>query len=136
MRGQRAKELLKQYVDAGKEIEETESFIEKLKGGIVVDSVIGSSPHYPYTERKVLIEGIPHTKIERQTRKLNKQVKECMDIQDEVIDFISSIPDSRIRRIFKQRYFYGESWLKISRLFGANYEAYARIIHDRYLDSI
>ena len=136
MRGQRAKELLKQYVDAGKEIEETESFIEKLKGGIVVDSVIGSSPNYPYTEHKVLIEGIPHSKIERQTRKLNKQVKECMDIQDEVIDFIGSIPDSRTRRIFMMRYFEGQSWLKISRSFGANYEAYARIIHDRYLDNI
>ncbi len=136
MRGQRAKELLKQYIDAGKEVEEIESFIEKLEGGIVVDSVIGSSPNYPYTEHKILIEGIPHTKIERQIRRLNKQVRKCIDLRSEVIEFIDSIPDSRTRRIFILRYFYNWSWLKVSRYLGAKDESYARNIHNRYLESL
>ena len=136
MRGQRAKELLRQYIDAGKEIEETERFIKKLNKDVIKDSVVGSSPNYPYNQHKIIIEGTPHTKIARQERYLQNQVKKCIDIRTEVIEFIGTIPDSRMRRIFKLRYLEGMNWLKISRLFGANYESYARVLHDNYLNSL
>ncbi|WP_222927699.1 hypothetical protein [Biomaibacter acetigenes] len=68
------KELLQQYTDLQAEIKDLEDRIRKLENQadkIVQDSVIGSDPHFPYTERSFHIEGYSDKKQRRLSRLKN-----------------------------------------------------------------
>ncbi len=126
------KKTLRQYMDLIKEIQELEKRINKRE--IVRDSVRASNPHFPYQSMVVQLEGVEEDKIiEKRLSILNKRKAKCEKMKLKIEKFIANISDSRTRRIFELRYFYGYSWEKISRTLGSCNESYARKIHDRFL---
>lgn len=143
-----SKEILKQYCDLQKEILETRNRIHKLEKQIddieneknVVDSVKGG----PGGVQRFKIQGFPYPeynekKMSLYLRKSNLELleRDLLDTTRKVEEFITSINDSRIRRIFTMRYIDGYKWEKIGRLIGGGNNADSvRKAHDRYLEKI
>lgn len=134
------KDLLKQYNDLKAEIENLEKRIEKCKKvKKETDRVTGSNPEFPYEPRSFIIEGygiIDAEKLDKLESLLVDRNNSCQDIKLKIEEFISTIPDSKVRRVFQYRYIDELEWLPISRRIGGYEESYARKIHDRYLESI
>lgn len=57
----------------------------------------------------------------------------CMEELGRLYEFIDSIPDSRLRRIFSFRYIDGLSWLQVAFKIGEHDEQYPRRLHNRYV---
>ncbi len=121
------RETLRQYKDLKKEIEDLKERIRRE--GVAKDTVRGSSPHFPYTEYVVTVEGISETReiLEKRKRRAERMTRE-------IDRFILAIPDAKTRRIFEWRYIRGKSWAEVSRILGYYSEDYARKVHDRYLE--
>lgn len=133
------KETLKQYKDLKLEIYRLEKRIKKLgKKNIVHDSVTGSNSEFPYQPVQINIEGVVDNsdRINKLQGILVERQVHAKELQLEVEEFISSIPDSRTRMIFEDRYIYGRSWVAISRKFGSRDESYSRKVHDRFLEKM
>ena len=135
------KDILKQYKDLQHEIKELEKRIKRLENYKVErDKVRGSSSEFPYTLRSFTIEGYNIREMDR-VRKLKKilvkRKSECESMKIEIEEFISSIPDSRTRRVFQYRYIDNLSWLQIANRIGRHDESYPRkLIHDKYLENL
>lgn len=111
------KELLLDYIDACKLIEETEQDIRKLKRKqkeVAQGSVKGSNPDYPYQEQHFHIEGIQYTcadndKLRAKEVLLNERKQNAEEIKSQVEAFMNTIP-VRMQRIIRFKYFEGLSW--------------------------
>jgi len=112
------KEKLEQLYDVRKEVSELTGKINKLEpDGIVKDYVYKSSKYPPYTKHKV-------TLVAENPR---------LEIQLECEKFISQLPTSRLRRIFRYRYIEQFSWRKIAYVIGGDATAEStRKEHDRF----
>ena len=133
------KETLKQYSNLKYEIHRLEKRIEKLRQkNIETDFVHGSNPEFPYQQIKIAIEGVVDNsdRIHRLEGILKKRKAHAEELQLQVEEFIASIPDSRTRMIFEDRYVHCKGWVAISRKFGSAHESYSRKLHDRYLEGI
>ena len=141
------KKLLKQYNDLLVEIRDLNKRITKLENkkiGMERDSVKGSNPYFPYQPRSFTIEGYDYLGAdakESQLRKLNivllDRKNKCEVMKVEIEEFISTIPDSRTRRVFQYRYIDNLSWQAIAMRIGKVHESYPRRdIHDRYLETL
>ena len=128
------KEILNQYIDLKKEIEETREKIEKNKkqiekienDGNVADSVSGGEggikhfkvegfPYPEYSRKKTLLYA-------RQTTLTNLEI-ELMETINQIELFISSVDDSLMRRIINLRFIEKLSWNKVAdRIGGGNTE--------------
>jgi len=134
------KNLLRQYTDLQAEIKDLEKRIDKLSDfKIEHDKVTGSDSEFPYIKRSFTIEGYNIQNIDRlnELKKLLIDRKsKCEDMKLEIEKFISSIPDSKTRRVFQYRYIDRLTWQQVSRRIGGYEESYARKIHDRYLEGL
>lgn len=139
------KEILNQYIDLKKEIEETREKIEKNKrqieklekDGNVVDSVTGGKggiehfkiegfPYPEYSRKKTLL-------YSRQTTLTNLEL-ELMETINQIELFISSVDDSLMRRIINLRFIEKLSWNKVAdRIGGANTEDSVRKSFERFM---
>ena len=112
------KEEIKQLKYLKTEIEEIKRQIENLDYTIETDKVRGSSSHFPYVQRSFTIEGVNYEeynrKAERLRRKLNKRIKELMDLVEETNEFIGNIEDSLVRQIISLRYINGLTWEEVA----------------------
>lgn len=134
---------LKQYVDLQDEIKDLELRIKKLnakKREAQSDTVVGSNAEFPYNSRVYTITGLNEETYKEKLEKLNciliKRKQKCEDLKLEIEEFISTIPDSKTRRVFTLRYIDGLTWLQIARRIERYDESYPRkMIHDKYLDS-
>lgn len=126
------KETLENYRYLKKEIRQLERRISRLHTPLS-DRVTASNTEFPYQPIHVRIEGVD---IKKQALEeiLRKRLAVCLDETIRIEDFISSIDDSRTRMIFQKRYIDGWSWAKISMSLGSGSEAYARMIHNRFLN--
>lgn len=124
-------ETLKEYRYLKREIKSLEERIKLLKP-TVSDTVRASNTEFPYQEIHIRIEGEDPRKGSLELI-LEKRLDACVDKVIEIERFISSIEDSRTRMIFQRRYVDGWSWQKISMSMGSGSEAYARMIHNRYI---
>lgn len=135
-----AKKLLTQYTDLQQEIKDLEKRIERLSNFKVEhDVVTGSNSEFPYQPRSFKIEGYNIQEVDRLNKLKELLVMrkcQCEDLKLEIEKFISTIPDSRTRRVFQYRYIYGLTWQQVSRRIGGYEESYARKIHDRYLEGL
>lgn len=119
-----SKSVLKQYMDLQEEIKETENRIkntekqiEKIEnGGTVIDSVTGGFGGI----QRFKIEGFPYAEYGKlkerlYTRKATLQSleNELMEKISEVEKFITSIEDSRMRRIISFRFIDGMTWEQV-----------------------
>lgn len=135
------KKLLTQYTDLQQEIKDLEKRIKKLENFKVEhDKVTGSNSEFPYQPRSFTIEGYNIQDIDRLNKVkslLVERKEKCEDMKIEIEKFISTIPDSRTRRVFQYRYVDGLSWQAIARRIGKYDESYPRkVVHDKYLEGL
>ena len=135
------KKLLKQYTDLQEEIKDLEKRIKKLENFKVEhDKVTGSNSEFPYQPRSFTIEGYNIQDVDRLNKVKSLLVdrkEKCEDMKLEIEKFISTIPDSRTRRVFQYRYVDGLSWQAIAMRIGKVHESYPRRdIHDKYLEGL
>ena len=81
------------------------------------DSVVGSSPVFPYTLHTIKIHGVDISGYEKKVKRLRNQLKRRMDALmdrvDEANDYIASVPDSELRQVLQYRYINGLTWEQI-----------------------
>ncbi len=134
------KDLLIQYNSLIKEIKELEREILKLKERNYkreTDSVKGSNPYFPYEPRNFIISGYPIVDTSKKEDILTKRKIKCEELKMQIEEFISTIPDSLTRRVFRYRYIEGLTWLQIAYRIGKHDESYPRkMVHDKYLESL
>lgn len=154
------KEILIQYSDLQKEAKETQSKIENLEksiskiesrileieaGETVKDKVtggLGGQQHFK-------IEGVPlkeynQRKSDLMVKKLllnqRKSTLEILEFDllqktNEVEEFITTIDDSRMRRIINLRFIEGLSWSKVAdRIGGGNTEGSIKMAFQRFIE--
>lgn len=130
------KELLKEYADAVKLIDETEAEINYLlEHRVAFDSVKGSNPNYPYEPRVFHIEGLEYKWKDKEVHELEILLRErrdkAKDIRLKVESWMNTIP-IRMQRIVRMRYFQGCSWEQISARLGFMSSDAARMELTRY----
>ena len=127
------KEVLEQHIDLQKEIADLEKKIKKLeKQGIIVADVVQNG-----YKRHAVVKGIDYVRLDKIDTliEIYKQRKEkALKQEVEIANFITSISDVKLRRIFEFRYIEGLDWYKIQVLMGFNHEDTARKRHDRFLE--
>jgi len=93
-------EQLKQYRDLKNEIADLE---QRIENAIVMDSVQGSDTEFPHILHSVKLEGVPNGNNTYRVQLLEAKLK-CKALFNEINDFINSIEDSQLRRIFRYRF--------------------------------
>lgn len=100
------KDLLEQYPDICRELEDVERKLHQP----VSDTVSGSGPEFPFTQRTVTIRGVQPILIKQKDR-LQAQ-------KEEIERFIQSLPNSKLRRIVDYRVVKGMSWEQVAAKMG------------------
>lgn len=118
------KQMLKDYIDACKFIEETEEEIKRLKKKrkVVQDKVKGSNPEWPYEARSFNLGGTIETvedagRIQREEHILQKQKETAEDLKLQIEEWMQEIP-FRMQRIIKYKVFNQLSWDEVATLMG------------------
>lgn len=129
------KEVLEQYIDLQKEIADLKKKIKKLeKQGVIVADVVQNG-----YKRHAVIKGVDYVRVDEIDAliEIYKQRKEkALKQEVEIADFITSISDVKLRRIFEYRYIDRFDWYRIQVLMGFRHEDAARKRHDRFLEKI
>jgi hypothetical protein len=130
------KEQLLQYRILKLEIEDLEDKLQNVKNKLVMDKVQASAIEYPYNLYSLKICGLEEDAYtQRLQLLLRRRIRKCKRARLEIEEYIDGIKDSRMRYIFTKRYIDGWTWIKISMRLGSSNEAYARLLHDRFLRS-
>lgn len=140
-----SKSVLKQYIDLQEEIKETEERIKKTENqikkieseGTVIDSVTGGNGGI----QRYKIEGFPCAEYGKLKERLYMRQATLQSLENEVMDkigevekFITSIEDSRMRRIISFRFIDGLTWEQVGRNMGGdNNEDSVRKAFERYM---
>ncbi|APQ76382.1 RNA polymerase subunit sigma-24 [Clostridium botulinum] len=135
------KEKLKQLRYIKSEIESIKKQLSDLDYTVAADKVRGSSSHFPYVQRSFTITGVDYEeynrKAKRLRRKLNKRIKELIDLVEKTNEFIEDIDDSLTRQIISLRYINGLTWEEVANSIGGNNTADSvRMLCNRFLDKI
>lgn len=139
------KNILNQYIDIQKEIEEINKKIKRTeyeiaqieKDGAVADSVSGGTGGTQHFR----VEGFPYPKYSQKKNLLyiRKATQESLKIeleetQNEVEKFIATIEDSQIRRIINLKFIEKLTWRQVAiKIGGGNTEDSVRMIFNRYM---
>lgn len=123
------KSILDQYIDACELVKESEDRIAKLRGNrsTVHDTVIGSSPEFPYTVQHYKIEGTPSRElamIDAEERILLLQRGNANALQAEVENWMIGIP-ARMQRIIRAHVFDRKSWRETAEIIGRGANEYS-----------
>lgn len=138
------KSILVQYCDLQEEVKDLRRRIAKLEDEIshltvVSDSVTGTREDgtighikitgYPFPE-----ESRKQGLLRRRKAALEEKEDDLLELLSDVEEYINSIDDSRIRRIFRYRYVDNMSWVQVAIQMGGKHTADScRNSHDRYL---
>ena len=91
------RKTLEQYPDVVADIADTEAEIKLLTGrSIEIDTVRGSMPDFPYVSHPITIAGVTDS---AELRQKQQELAELKRLKREMDDFISHLPNRRIRRI-------------------------------------
>lgn len=139
------KSILVQYCDLQEEVKDLRRRIAKLEDEIshltvVSDSVTGTREDgtighikitgYPFPE-----ESRKQVLLRRRKAALEEKEEELMELLSDVEEYINSIDDSRIRRIFRYRYVDNINWVQVAIQMGGKHTADScRMAHDRYIE--
>lgn len=125
---------LDQLRHLNREIEILQEQIRKAEAAVVTDVVVGSDPHFPYTERTFVIAGMPTRRIRRLRQRLDHKLEELIAAKEAMLDYISTAQDSEMRQILILRYIDGLTWRQVARKMGrAGDGSTERKKHDRFL---
>lgn len=146
-----SKEILVQYADLQEEIKYLRKKIDSLQNEQAKmedkkkrSSVVGSSKDFPYTAHNIKTEGYIgltdvsasylNATINSEIRKLEDRYERLLHTTNDLLDFIDSIDDSRIRMIITYRVVESYSWGEVAdALGGGNTEDSARKAFDRFM---
>lgn len=119
------KERLEQLISLRAEIRELNreiSAIREKNNDIVTDKVTASSHEFPYNQVHITIRGIDtkgmlkrNQAIHKKQCMLEKRMVEAQILEADIAEFINSIHDSEMRRIFHGRYEIGMTWEQVGR---------------------
>lgn len=136
-------EQLEQYRDMRQEAKLWEKELADLRrkyGGVVKDTVSGSSAEYPYTTHPITIAGVqtkPNQRIARREKRLQDRKEKLETMLDEIDAAIDELPDSQLRQIIQYHYIDGFSWVKTARMIGGkNTDDSVRKRVTRYFKSV
>ena len=120
------------------EIDLLKKQIADIKPDYVMDSVVGSSPHFPYTAHSIKIEGLDMQDYDKRVKRLKNQLQrrhdDLLDKRAEIEEFINTIDDSLTRQIIALRYINDFPWQQIAcSIGGGNTADGVRKQHDRFL---
>ena len=129
-------EDLKNLIHLKQEINQIQDRIDRYKPvEIVVDSVRGSSPVFPFTEHTIKIEG-----LEKKDETLTKyyrslqEYKEKLETEERRIEKeIEKIPFSEIRQIIRLHYLEGLSYVQVMHIMKYNAPETPRFKIKRFL---
>lgn len=108
------KHLSKEIEYLKKQLELAEYQVETRQ---TTDSVVGSSPTFPYVQHVIKISGVDvedyERKVERLRRSLERRIQDLLDKTAEMQEYIASVPDSETRLILQCRFINGLTWEQI-----------------------
>lgn len=117
------KERLEQLISLRAEIKELNREIAAIRSRnneIVTDKVQASSHEFPYTQVNITIRGLDtkgakkrRAAIYKKQIMLEKRMVEAQILEADISEFINSIHNSEIRRIFHGRYELGMTWEQV-----------------------
>lgn len=121
---------LNQYRFLVGEIKYLERKINEQKATV---SVRGSLPEYPYILQNRTLEGIPASASDIVSKYCAAKLRAEQEL-DKLIDYITGIPNSQIRQIFRLRFIDGCKWNTVADIIGGgNTEASMKMTVVRYL---
>ncbi len=142
------KEILIQYADLQEELRElrqkidkTRQRMEKLRReGTVIDSVTGTRADGTFG--RIRIEGFPYMEYDKRLAYLNLYITQMREREERLLEqttaveqYISSIADSRMRRLIQYRVLDGLSWYEVAdRIGGKATSDSCRMYFDRFLE--
>ena len=102
----------------------------KVEARQTTDSVVGSSPSFPYIQHVITVSGIDMQDYTRKAKRLREQLQrrldDLMDIVAEAEEYIASVPDSDTRQILQCKFINGLTWEQIEEETGINYRTAQR----------
>ena len=127
------RKTLEQYPDVVADIADTEAEIKLLTGrSIEIDTVRGSMPDFPYVSHPITIAGVTDS---AELQQKQQELAELKRLKREMDDFISHLPNRRIRRIVRMRVARGMKWGEIASEIGTSEysvrHAYARVFKSK-----
>lgn len=120
------KQILVDYIDACKVVDDTKEEIRKLKKNrkrILIDSVKGSSHDFPYTLQTYRTEGLAYSvvkdpdELDRQEVVLKERLQNAERIKRQVEVWLNTIP-MRMQRIIRYRIFEDRPWSQVAMRMG------------------
>lgn len=120
------KQILNQYIDACKVVDETKEEIRKLKKNrkrILADTVKGSSYDFPYTLKTYRTEGLAYSvlkdpdELDRLEVVLKERLQNAERIKHQVEMWLNTIP-MRMQRIIRYKIFEGLTWEEVATRMG------------------
>lgn len=134
------RKFLSQIEDLNREVEDIKKRLEKIvqkPDKIVIDSVSGSSPTFPYIKHSCVVEGIDTSK-DRNMNKYKKILEKKKDkLQKKIIQLeyeLYYIEDSDLRKIIRHKYIDGMNWVQIMFEMRYDSESKARMKLKRFLE--
>lgn len=127
---------LSQYRSLVKEVEELSL---KIDGCISHDVVKGSDASFPYICHGFNVQGIEPPDSEY-VNQLKNEKRKLLKQMNDIREWVSDIPDSELRRIFRYRYIEGDtpcSWKRVAKRMGVLGDGSTeRRKHNKYLNQL
>ena len=127
----------------GSRLDELRQALEDAKNDTATDCVKGSMVKIPYTQRSIMIEGLPEmdqrgftqprSEIADTLKLIELKQEQSIIEYNRLNRYICEIPDSEIRQIMSLRYINGLSWHQVANRIGEYDESYPRRKHNRFL---
>lgn len=131
------KEKLNELLDIQSEVRKLTSEIKEYKNkGTEVAFVKGSAKDFPFSTlpMKVIAQNpIVNEEVNRYVDILRNRLIKLLKVQNDVEEYLDTLPTTRLRQIFEYRYIYRYTWAKISTLIYRATEDSVRMEHDRFL---
>lgn len=126
------KDILVQYCDLQKEIEDIKKRIERIENQT---SMVSDVVQNGYKRHAVIfgVDVLRKKRLDILENKLRVFCDRLFELQVKIEEYIQSIPDSKTRRIFRYRYFDNMSWIQIGHAMSSTSDA-VRMKHDRFLE--
>ena len=131
------KEKLNELLDIQSEVRKITSEIKEYENkGTEVAFVKGSAKDFPFSTlpMKVIAQNpIVNEEVNRYVDILRNRLIKLLKVQNDVEEYLDTLPTTRLRQIFEYRYIYRYTWAKISTLIYGATEDSVRLEHDRFL---
>lgn len=125
-------EKLRQLKDLNMEIKDLQERIYNIKGGVVYDTVKGSSPKKPYAVHTIKITGTRNKDREKQKLEIiwRKKLKILQLVKGEIEEYILTIPDSKTRQVLSHKYIDNLTYKQIAEHMGISVSTVKRIYYE------